>query len=57
MQTVYSRAIRAFAALLLFAALLPALPGHAEEDGLSYAMDVTLDAQSASLTVRRASRS
>ena len=51
MQTVYSRAIRAFAALLLFAALLPALPGHAEEDGLSYAMDVTLDAQSASLTV------
>ena len=50
-RTVYSRAIRALAALLLFAALLLAFPGHAEEDGLSYAMDVTLDAQSASLTV------
>ena len=52
MQTVYPRAIRALAALLLFVMLLPALPGHAEkEEGLSYAMDVTLDAQSASLTV------
>ena len=51
MQTVYSRAIRAFAALLLFAALLPRASGTRGGGRPFYAMDVTLDAQSASLTV------